>query len=202
MFLREYFPSDTIKLINQSEGRAGVSGKAAHALSRHLLARSPGAVLYNHTTAKIGGIGVGGEAFRDRFKNASPQASGDMPVNSGWIGKGGMGMQLAETSITPATVQEVLVNTLNPKTGAQITYTQKNRIPEQRSGNVKAANIASVAAVLDNVGGVLHLQTFYPAHYAVESHASWTLGMVSMVATINPAGNAIVRTMPPRGDDN
>jgi hypothetical protein len=244
MFRREYFPSDTLKLINQSEGRAGISGKGAHALSRHLLKGSPGAVLYDTGTGTVGGVGVDSDTFRDRFKNASPLPSGDMPVNSGWTGKGdmavllcellnspvgqvalgqldsgtkrvsvhylnlgklaklfyglagGLQMNVAETTITPATVQEVLVQKTNPKSGALIQYMQKNKIPEQRTGNVKAAGIASVAAVLDNVGGDLHLQTFFPAHYAVESHAGWSVGQVCMVATVNPSGQVTIRITP------
>jgi hypothetical protein len=110
-------------------------------------------------------------------------------------------MKIAETTITPATVVEVEVQKLNPKNGNLIVYKQKNKIPEIRTGNVKADKIASVAAVLDNLAGTLHLQTFYPAHYAVESHASWRLGMVSIVATVDSSGKVTRRTAPTQDDD-
>lgn len=73
MYQREYYPSDTIKIINQSEGllvrnkirmtalAANEPGKrAAHAVGRHLLEKSPGAL----------GLGIGENDFKDRFKNS------------------------------------------------------------------------------------------------------------------------------------
>ena len=96
MFRREYFPSDTIKMINASEGQLGSSGMAAHSMSEHLMQGAPGAVLFNPLNSKsLGGVRmdkVGNSAadFRDRFKG-SPGT-----VNSGWLGKGDMALLLCE----------------------------------------------------------------------------------------------------------
>jgi hypothetical protein len=92
-FAREYFPSDTLKLINKSEHlavRGGVRGtgtdlgvedkQLAHTIGRHLLSGSPGAL----------GKGVPVDEFRDRFLG-SPENR-----NSGWAGKGDMAVLLCE----------------------------------------------------------------------------------------------------------
>ncbi|WP_010588430.1 hypothetical protein [Schlesneria paludicola] len=90
MFRREYYPSDTIKLINQSEGKLGVSGKAAHAIAEHLMKGSPGAVLWNNVTLDRQSVGISKDGFRDRFKESPGTA------NSGWLGKGDMTILLCE----------------------------------------------------------------------------------------------------------
>lgn len=96
MYRREYFPSDTLKMINESEGKIGSTGKAAHAVAEHLMKGSPGAVSFNAAlSAAKGGVrmdsvGISSEGFRDRFKE-SPGV-----VNSGWQGKGDMTLLLAE----------------------------------------------------------------------------------------------------------
>lgn len=90
---REYFPSDTLKLINQSESYLVRGGKrqtpsqagededkGAHSIGRHLLKGAPGAR----------GLGIGYEEFRDRFLN-SPEN-----LSSAWIGKGEMAILLCE----------------------------------------------------------------------------------------------------------
>lgn len=90
MFRREYYPSDTLKLVNQSEGKIGSTGKAAHALSRHLMKSAPGAVLWNDSSGKVDSVGITGDDFRDRFKSSPGTA------NSGWLGKGDMAILLCE----------------------------------------------------------------------------------------------------------
>ena len=90
---REYFPSDTLKLINQSEGlvvrnrirstgaAAGVDdSKTAHTIGRHLIKGSPGAL----------GMGIPMAEARDRFLDAPDN------VNSVWAGKGEMAVLLCE----------------------------------------------------------------------------------------------------------
>jgi len=96
MFRREYYPSDTIKIVNQSEGKMGSTGKAAHAIAEHLMKGAPGAVQYNEALSKakggvrMDGVGISGEGFRDRFKDSPGTA------NSGWLGKGDMALLLCE----------------------------------------------------------------------------------------------------------
>lgn len=96
MFRREYYPSDTIKIVNQSEGKLGTTGKAAHAIAEHLMKGSPGAVSYDMARSQAeGGVqmnsaGIGASAFLDRFKEAPGTA------NSGWLGKGDMAVMLCE----------------------------------------------------------------------------------------------------------
>jgi hypothetical protein len=90
---REWFPSDTIKLINRSEDHLVRDGrlqtpaaagedptKGAHAIGRHLLSSAPGALGNGVTTAD----------FRDRFLDAAGN------VSSVWLGKGDMSMLLCE----------------------------------------------------------------------------------------------------------
>ncbi len=90
---REYFPSDTLKLINQSEGLVvrnrvrntgaalGVDdSKTAHTIGRHLIKGSPGAL----------GKGIPMADARDRFLEAPDN------VNSVWAGKGEMAILLCE----------------------------------------------------------------------------------------------------------
>jgi hypothetical protein len=96
---REYFPSDTIKLINQSEGRmvrnnkittpamAGEPGdRAAHSIGRHLLAGSPGGL----------GLGIGQDDFANRFLSNPLDDEGRARASSVWIGKGEMAILLCE----------------------------------------------------------------------------------------------------------
>jgi hypothetical protein len=91
--MREYYPSDTLKLINRSESllvRGGVRGTAAmlgaddkhaaHSIGRHLLKGAPGAR----------GLGVPMAEFRDRFLDAPDN------VSSAWAGKGEMAILLCE----------------------------------------------------------------------------------------------------------
>jgi hypothetical protein len=90
---REYYPSDTLKLINQSESflvrggarttpaAAGTDEKyGAHTIGRHLLKGAPGAL----------GLGVPMTEFRDRFLNSPDNLS------SAWAGKGEMAILLCE----------------------------------------------------------------------------------------------------------
>jgi hypothetical protein len=90
---REYFPSDALKLINQSEGLVvrnrvrntgaalGVDdSKTAHTIGRHLIKGSPGAL----------GKGIPMAEARDRFLEAPDN------VNSVWAGKGEMAVLLCE----------------------------------------------------------------------------------------------------------
>ncbi len=87
---REYYPSDTIKLINRSEShmvRKGVRVAAAdddkhgaHTIGRHLIKGSPGAL----------GKGIAMADFRDRFLEAPEN------ISSAWAGKGEMAILLCE----------------------------------------------------------------------------------------------------------
>jgi hypothetical protein len=90
---REYFPSDTIKLINASESQvvrsgarsstiaAGVDDRfGAHSIGRHLLKGAPGSL----------GEGVPFNEFKDRFLS-SPEM-----MSSAWAGKGEMATCLCE----------------------------------------------------------------------------------------------------------
>jgi hypothetical protein len=98
-FTREYFPSDTLKLINESEGkmvRAGVqrapadpaeAAKSAHSIGRHLLRGSPGAGA---------GQGVGHDTFKSRFEATPFYDDGSLRKNSGWKGKGDMAIALCD----------------------------------------------------------------------------------------------------------
>lgn len=127
-FRREWFPSDTIKLINRSEdflvrgGRlqtpasAGEQSKnGAHGIGRHLLASGPGAL----------GKGVSTADFRDRFLNAADK------VSSVWLGKGDMTILLCEllnSRIGQAAlrkldlgVHRVVIHYLNQKAMAHLT---------------------------------------------------------------------------------
>ncbi len=117
---REYFPSDTLKLINQSEGLvvrnrvrstgavAGVDdSKTAHTIGRHLLKGSPGSR----------GLGIPMAEARDRFLDAPDN------VNSVWAGKGEMAILLCELlnsdigqqalAVMDGGVQRVVVHYLN-----------------------------------------------------------------------------------------
>jgi len=91
---REYFPSDTLKLINQSEGNMVRNNRltnpqtagedpshAAHAIGRHLLRGSPGAGK---------GKGVTEDKFKNRFMDSPDNLS------SVWAGKGEMAILLCE----------------------------------------------------------------------------------------------------------
>jgi hypothetical protein len=93
-FRREYFPSDTLKLINKSEGklvRDGVQrdptpdeklkGVQAHSVGRHLVKDAPGGL----------GHGAARDQIRDRFLG---DPYDDM--SSGWLGKGDMSILLCE----------------------------------------------------------------------------------------------------------
>ena len=99
MYCREYFPSDTIKLINQSEGmmvrnrlrltpaQAGESAhNSAHAIGRHLLKGAPGAL----------GGGIAHTAFADRFLTDPLDSNGQPRLSSAWSGKGEMAIMLCE----------------------------------------------------------------------------------------------------------
>lgn len=99
MYCREYFPSDTIKLINQSEGmmvrnrrrltpaQAGESDhNSAHAIGRHLLKGAPGALRH----------GIGHIAFADRFLSDPLDSNGQPRLSSAWSGKGEMAIMLCE----------------------------------------------------------------------------------------------------------
>ncbi len=87
---REYFPSDTIKLINRSEShkvRGGARIAAAdddkhgaHTIGRHLIKGSAGAL----------GKGIAMADFRDRFLDAPEN------ISSAWAGKGEMAILLCE----------------------------------------------------------------------------------------------------------
>ena len=85
-FSREYYPSDTIKILNESEGKAGISGKLAHAFSRHLVSTAKGSL---HQ-------GVDRDTFANRFANDPLDEHGEERVNSGWAAKGDMAVVLCE----------------------------------------------------------------------------------------------------------
>ena len=240
---REYYPSDTLKLINQSESlvvRNAVLGNAttmgvedkyvAHTIGRHLVKGSPGAL----------GLGVPLAEFRDRFLNAPDN------VNSAWAGKGEMAIILCEllndqagqyalglldggvgrvvvhylnagklaalhknakfkesiVTVIPASTQLIDVAIMNPKTnqpvmvnGVPKTVQRSVTTPKQASASVKAADIASVNAVLDCYGqSSLHLQTFYPSSEMVTSYVEWNVGTLSKVATFD-GGFVAVKTL-------
>jgi hypothetical protein len=98
-FAREWFPSDTLKLINQSEGllvRNGMRSTpgsigvddsyGAHAVGSHLLKGAPGAL----------GGGIEHDAMANRFLNSPTDGSGNAMLNSAWKGKGEMALLLCE----------------------------------------------------------------------------------------------------------
>lgn len=60
-----------------------------------------------------------------------------------------------------------------------IVKTIRRRIPESRSANVSAADIAAAHAVLDASSSGLHMQTLFPRHEASPSSASWRIGLVT-----------------------
>lgn len=99
MYCREYYPSDTIKLVNRSEGmmvrnrvlqtpvQAGESAhNSAHAIGRHLLKGAPGSL----------GQGVAAGAFADRFLSDPLDSNGAPRLSSAWSGKGEMVIMLCE----------------------------------------------------------------------------------------------------------
>lgn len=96
---REYYPSDTLKLINHSEGlmvrnRMRMTPQAAnepakrsaHAVGRHLLKGAPGGL----------GQGVKSSDFMDRFKDNPTNDDGSSRYSSVWLGKGDMAVLLCE----------------------------------------------------------------------------------------------------------
>lgn len=100
--VREYYPSDTLKLINQSEHKAvrgGLRGtwqalgieekKGAHSIGRHLVKSRPEYAGKKMTTGSLG-QGVAYDDFRDRFLDAPDNLS------SAWAGKGEMAVLLCE----------------------------------------------------------------------------------------------------------
>jgi hypothetical protein len=236
MLKREYYPSDTIKLINQSEGRTGSTGKAAHAIAQHLMAMAPGAVLWNVKGSKIEKVGIGEDGFRDRFKDSPGTA------NSGWLGKGDMALLLCEVLnsdvgqaalgaldsgvtraevhylnlkqmakmlgslgkiqmkssnwvVTPATVIDVQ-KTFTKKDGTSFTKTVPQKVPKTVAPVVQKEQLAMVHAVLDNLGGNLHLQTFFPDTAAEPSSANWVLGTVNVTVTFDTNGKPVTATRP------
>ena len=90
----EYYPSDTIKILNQSEGRAGISGQAAHAMSTHLRHRP--AASSNPIAEKPQHTGVGAGVFASRWSNDPYDDKGQFRINSGWLGKGDMVLLLCQ----------------------------------------------------------------------------------------------------------
>ncbi|MCK5122076.1 MAG: hypothetical protein KAQ91_08830 [Methylococcales bacterium] len=130
---REYYPSDTLKLINTSESlvvRNKIRGNAStfqdvddkyfsHTIGRHLLKGTPGSR----------GLGIQKDEFRDRFLNAPDN------VNSGWAGKGEMAILLCELLNSDAGqyalglmdrgIGRVVVHYLNEGKLANLTYGAK-----------------------------------------------------------------------------
>lgn len=90
-YKREYYPSDAIKIINQSEKRQGVSGKEAHAISRHLRNSATGG---NHDGVELG-------IFLKRWEDNPYSDSGETRINSGWLGKGDMALLLSNLLNSP-----------------------------------------------------------------------------------------------------
>jgi hypothetical protein len=234
MYRREYFPSDAIKMINESEGKLGSTGKAAHAVAEHLMKGAPGAVLFSQAlSAAKGGVrmesvGIGSDGFRDRFKDSPGTA------NSGWLGKGDMALLLCELLnsdvgqeamgaldsgvqrvevhylnlkkmaklfgglgnvdmkhsnwlVTPATSKMEPQTTTNKK-GDTVTFMKKVTTPKQVNSLVKTVDLASIHAVLDAMGGRLHLQTLFPDNQTIESHAKWRFGTGTMTLTFEKDG--------------
>jgi|GEM_PF-5294459 len=93
---RSYTAAQALKLINQSEGRAGISGKGAHAVSRHLLQGTPGAGLWNPGAGTFDPKGASGTFVRDRFVNDPTDADGSYRKSSAWMGKGDMAVMLTD----------------------------------------------------------------------------------------------------------
>jgi hypothetical protein len=104
-FRREYFPSDTLKLINKSEGRLVRDGKQrdptadeklkghqAHSVGRHLAKGAPGGL----------GHGAPKDQIRDRFLADPYDDKGELRMSSGWLGKGDMAVLLCELLNSPA----------------------------------------------------------------------------------------------------
>lgn len=109
-YRREYYPSDTIKLINESEGNlvrnrtrstpaevGEIAAHGAHAMSQHLVKGAPGSL----------GHGVASDTARDRFVNNPTYDDGSPRFNSIWLGKGDMSILLCETLNSPI-AQEAL----------------------------------------------------------------------------------------------
>lgn len=90
-YCREYFPSDALKIINQSENKPGTSGKNAHAISRHLRNSAKGS---NHHGVELG-------IFLKRWEDNPYTDSGDTRINSGWLGKGDMALLLTNLLNSP-----------------------------------------------------------------------------------------------------
>ena len=101
-FVREYYPSDAIKILNESEGREGSSGKAAHSMSRHL--RHAPAKDYSQDNKGVGALhnGVSASTFAKRFENNPLYDDGNYRINSGWLGKGDMALLLCQLLNSPA----------------------------------------------------------------------------------------------------
>ena len=237
MFRREYYPSDTIKIVNQSEGKVGSTGKAAHAIAEHLMKGSPGAVLYGVAESlakggvRVNNVGISKDDFRDRFKESPGTA------NSGWLGKGDMSLLLCELLnsdvgqeamgaldtgvqrvevhylnekkmaklfgglgavgmnqsnwlVTPAKTEMVTKSVVNKK-GDTVTFQARVTTPKVVTPSVKATDLASIHAVLDNMAGRLHLQTLFPDNQTVESHAKWRLGTGWVLLTIGKDGKPV-----------
>jgi hypothetical protein len=122
---------------------------------------------------------------------------------------GGALFQESSIIVTPASeaLQAVLLTkkdgtaVIDPKTGLQKSIMKKVTTPKSSVADVKAKDIVAVNAVLDrfnNGGGVsLHLQTFYPSAEAVTSYCEWSMGLMSLVGTVEPTGK-IRRTMLPQ----
>lgn len=211
---REYYPSDTIKILNESEGRAGVSGKAAHAISRHLRNSATGG---RHT-------GVSKETFANRFADDPFDEHGNQRQNSGWLGKGDMSILLCELlnsaygqhalggldqgaqrasvqyyfkhgkdfhgnafdgasaefriAATAPTIVRHNDHPNNPLRG-QIRSITINK--PKVTGVVRMKDVLGAVAVLDNLGGTLHLQTFFPLFEATSpASAEYQQGVVKV----------------------
>ncbi len=194
-FKREYYPSDALKILNRSEGRAGISGQLAHAIKRHLRNSATGG---QHT-------GVSKEVFARRWEANPIDEDGNYRVNSGWLGKGdmalllcqllnsecgGFGLEALDRGVQRVTVRHYFRDATdffgNQLTGAvaelrvsanaptlvyhdnhpnnplrgQIRSITIN--PPTYKGVIRMKDVMGAVAVLDNLGGELHLQTFYP----------------------------------------
>lgn len=220
-FKREYYPSDTIKILNRSEGRAGTTGQAAHAMSTHLRNSAAGG---RH-------VGVDRDTFARRWE-ANPYDDGNnLRINSGWLGKGDMAMLLCELLNSDyggyglealddgaarsvvhyyfkhgldlfgnqfeGAVAEIRVlpnaptfsyhnnHPSNPFRG-QLKSIKVN--PPTYKGVIRMKDVVGAVAVLDNLGGELHVQTFYPL-FTVEGppFAEFRRGTVTI--TVRTGGN-------------
>ncbi len=210
VLIREYFPSDALKLINRSESmvvragvrsttvKAGVKDKfGAHSVGRHLLKGAPGSL----------GGGVPFNQFKDRFLNSPGNLS------SAWAGKGDMAISLCE--LLNSTIGQFALGKMEAGVGrvvvhyhnegslaglfsglagsmqfheSRVNKTSVGAKSSQKTSSVTTSKIVAVVAVLDRFGSSLHLQTLFPSSDGSRSNASWLVGNVNVYAELTLSG--------------